>query len=57
MKEDKHIQLACEYPDIDFDIILRVNDKKNQYGAIDIFDYRQQKTLKTIKINEEDDES
>ena len=28
MKEDKHIQLACEYPDIDFDIILRVNDKK-----------------------------
>tara|TARA_R100001015_G_C4483245_1_gene63110 strand:- start:298 stop:462 length:165 start_codon:yes stop_codon:yes gene_type:complete len=50
MLEDKHIQMTCEYPDIDFDIILRVNDNKNKYIAVDIFDYRQQKTLKTIKI-------
>ena len=54
MLEDKHIQMTSEYPDIDFDIILRVNDNKNKYIAVDIFDYRQQKTLKTIKIENEE---
>lgn len=48
--EDKHIQLTVKYPEVDFDIILRTNDELTKYVAIDIFDYREQKFLKTINL-------
>lgn len=47
MIEDKHIQINQ-----DFDLILRVNDEGTKYVAYDIFDYKNQETILTKKLED-----
>lgn len=50
--QDRHIQIVNKNNSLDFDIILRVNDKLKKYTVIDIFDYTNQEIIQTIKIKE-----
>ena len=52
MLEDKHIQLTMDKSLMNYDLILRTNDNGTKYIAFDIFDYDKQQIIKTIKINE-----
>lgn len=48
--EDKHIQLTLDKSLMNYDLILRANDKGTKYIAFDIFDYDNQQIIKTIKM-------
>jgi len=52
MLEDKHIQLTMDKSLMNYDLILRTNNNRTKYIAFDIFDYDKQQIIKTIKINE-----
>ena len=52
MLEDKHIQLTMDKSLMNYDLILRTNNNGTKYIAFDIFDYDKQQIIKTIKINE-----
>ena len=52
MIEDKHIQLNLDKCLYDFDLILRTNDDNTKYVAFDIFDYKNQKTLFTQRLED-----
>ena len=54
--EDKHIQLTMDKSLMNYDLILRTNDNGTKYIAFDIFDYDKQQIIKTIKINEGNNE-
>jgi hypothetical protein len=47
MLEDKHCQIILKHEDedtnkilMDFDLILRTNDKRTQYEYFDVYDYK-----------------
>lgn len=47
MLEDKHCQIILKHEDeginnilMDFDLVLRTNDKKTKYEYFDIYDYK-----------------
>ena len=50
MLEDKHCQVILKHEDdtvnnilMDFDIILRTNEKRNKYISFDIYDYKKKR--------------
>ena len=50
--EDKHCQVILKHEDdtvnnilMDFDIILRTNEKRNKYISFDIYDYKKKDYL------------
>ena len=52
MLEDKHCQVILKHEDdtvnnilMDFDIILRTNEKRNKYTSFDIYDYKKKDYL------------
>ena len=52
MLEDKHCQIILKHEDeevnkilMNYDLILRTNNKKNKYQYFDIYDYKNQKML------------
>jgi|TARA_Y100000004_G_C8773058_1_gene351608 hypothetical protein len=52
MLEDKHCQVILKHEDdtvnnilMDFDIILRTNEKRNKYISFDIYDYKKKDYL------------
>ena len=53
--EDQHLQIDLtknkNCPLLDFDIILRTNDEQTKYTSFDIYDYKKQKCIHTIKLN------
>ena len=59
MLEDKHIQLDLSNTLeksindllLNFDIILRANEDNTKYESFDIFDYKNQTMLATIKLD------
>ena len=48
--EDRHIQLNQDKCLYDYDLILRTNDDKTKYVAFDIYDYKNNKTILTQKL-------
>ena len=50
--EERHIQLNQDECLSGFDLILRTNDEKTKYVAFDIFDYKNQKTILTHKLED-----
>ena len=60
MIEDKHCQIILENENnnindilMNYDLILRTNDKRTKYKYFDIYDYRSQKMLVSgIPINQ-----
>jgi|TARA_R100000781_G_C3990021_1_gene96597 hypothetical protein len=60
MIEDKHCQIILENENnnindilMNYDLILRTNDKRTKYEYFDIYDYRSQKMLVSgIPINQ-----
>ena len=61
MIEDKHCQIIFENENnnindilMNYDLILRTNDKRTKYEYFDIYDYKNQKMLVSgIPINQE----
>ena len=61
MIEDKHCQIILENENnnindilMNYDLILRTNDKRTKYEYFDIYDYKSQKMLVSgIPINQE----
>jgi hypothetical protein len=52
MLEDRHIQLNQDKCLYDYDLILRTNDDKTKYVAFDIYDYKNNKTILTKKLED-----